>query len=195
MTDQLILALIAAGSAIVASVGAQIIGAAISHRTEQRRLEREDSQREREDKEREIERFSDNKRAAFVGYLQVRNEYRRVCQRLYLEGPSAEREKVLTERARTYGAEIERIEEEIGLLDPDVYDEILTMKDRIGSIRTVDPNDERALHEWFLKDFLAVGSVRTLMHASLAISRRFVANDKGSLQSVSSAEGGRPDQS
>jgi hypothetical protein len=58
MSEQVWVALIAAGAAIVASIGAQIIGAFVSHSQEKRRLDLD---------ERKL--FADTRRVAFVSYL------------------------------------------------------------------------------------------------------------------------------
>jgi hypothetical protein len=64
MSREVWLALIAAGAAIIASFGAQIIGGIFSRKQEKRRLALE---------ERKL--FAETRRVAFVSYLQTRNGF------------------------------------------------------------------------------------------------------------------------
>ena len=73
MSDDLWIALIAAGAAIVASFGAQIIGAIVSHKQEKRRVDLE---------ERKL--FADTRRVAFVSYLQTRSGFADDIWELYI---------------------------------------------------------------------------------------------------------------
>jgi hypothetical protein len=105
-------ALIAAGAAIVASIGAQIIGAIVSHKQEKRRLDLE-----------ECKLFADTRRVAFVSYLQTRNGFADDIWELYvksdefhsrLDGPQ------IRERADAHLSQLEPLKNEISLLAPDV---------------------------------------------------------------------------
>lgn len=74
MSREVWLALIAAGAAIIASFGAQIIGGIFSRKQEKRRLALE---------ERKL--FADTRRVAFVSYLQTRNGFADDIWELYIE--------------------------------------------------------------------------------------------------------------
>lgn len=170
MDAVLLVGIISGGSAIVASVGAQAIGAAVSRRSEKERLKRDEKTREEDRAERQSERFNESKRAAFVRYLQLREEYRRICRRLNFERHTPERVNRLNDRARYAGADLVALTEEIGLLDPDVYSLILGhQKD---DIRDVAKRGEAALREWFTADESSAAEIRSAMRQSLAIASR-----------------------
>ncbi len=146
------------------------MGAWLGRKAERERLDREDDRRQADREDRQLERFDDDKRAAFVRYLQLRNEYRRICHRLYQEQHPQERVRRLTDRARYAGSDLEALEEEIGLIDPDIHS-VITLLAGVP-IRQVDPRDEAGLEEWFISDSIAVHEIRITMRKSLAIASR-----------------------
>ena len=133
MSQELLIGLIAAGSAIVASIGAQLIGAVVSRRTDERRLKAEADRYEREAELRKSERFSDEKRTAFVTYLRLRRTYADIYWRGF--GPdqlTPEEEREDAERLGELRHQLAGLEGEIGLVAPDVLEEIEHAKDSTG---------------------------------------------------------------
>lgn len=169
MDPVLLVGIISGGSAIVASVGAQVIGAVYAGNTERKRIAVEEERKRVDDETRQAERFDDSKRAAFVKYLQLREEYHRVCHRIYIEKKTDGLSK-LNDRARYAGADLSALVEEIGLVDPDVYDEIAM--NAVRSIRDIDPKDTDGLEQWIYDDQISVMKVRDAMRTSLAIASR-----------------------
>jgi hypothetical protein len=112
MSEQVWIALIAAGAAIIASIGAQIIGAVVSRKQEKRRLDLE---------ERKI--FADTRRVAFVSYLQIRNGFADDIWELYAKSDDFHTgldDHQIRERADAHLYQLEPVKNEIGLLAPDV---------------------------------------------------------------------------
>jgi hypothetical protein len=111
MSDDLWIALIAAGAAIVASFGAQIIGAIVSHKQEKRRVDLE---------ERKL--FADTRRVAFVSYLQTRSGFADDIWELYIESDQfrTHEDDQIRERANAHLSQLEPLKNEISILAPDV---------------------------------------------------------------------------
>lgn len=168
MDPVLLVGIISGASAIVASVGAQLIGAWWSRKTEKDRIAREEKREEEARTERRAERFNENKRAAFVRYLQLREEYRRVCHRIYLEDIDKSRMLKLNDRARYAGNDMIALVEEISLIDPGVYAEIQG-RQREG-VRAVAKRGAVALDEWFEQDEKDAKEIRLAMRRALAIT-------------------------
>lgn len=112
MSEQVFVALIAAGAAILASIGAQIIGAIVSHKQEKRRLDLE---------ERKL--FVDTRRVAFVSYLQTRNGFADDIWELYVKLDDFNTgldDHQIRERADAHLYQLEPVKNEISLLAADV---------------------------------------------------------------------------
>jgi hypothetical protein len=111
MSREVWLALIAAGAAIIASFGAQIIGGIFSRKQEKRRLALE---------ERKL--FADTRRVAFVSYLQSRNGFADDIWELYIESDQfrTKEDHQIRKRANGHLSQLEPLKNEISLLAPDV---------------------------------------------------------------------------
>jgi hypothetical protein len=165
MTEELLVAIIAASAAITASIGAQIVAAIVTGKRARERLEFERAQWE-------AERFSDSRRIAFVNFLQAHDEYLKTCRKLYLDINDVARDKLLKERVRVDGARVEAMEAEISLIAPELYDRIKGVWERNGSIRDIDSKDEAAIQAWLTRQRSAMAEVRVHMAASLKVAHQ-----------------------
>jgi hypothetical protein len=173
MSEQVWVALIAAGAAIVASIGAQIIGAIVSHKQEKRRLDLE-----------EHKLFADTRRVAFVSYLQTRNGFADDIWELYvksdefhtgLDGPQ------IRERADAHLSQLEPLRNEISLLAPDVarrfeVESRSELDMALAGLVSEDEliSDRAAIVRWLAKFNSTTSEIEKAMRGSLGIEDREV---------------------
>jgi hypothetical protein len=151
--------------AIAATIVTQAVTARAAAKREQARLQLEREQWE-------AERFSDSRRIAFVNFLQAHDEYLKTCRKVYLEINDVVRDKMLKERIRVDGARVEAIQAEISLIAPDVYDRIMSVWERNGSIRDIDAKDKPAIQAWLTRQRSAMADVRKHMTESLVFAKQ-----------------------
>jgi hypothetical protein len=164
MSEQVWVALIAAGAAIVASIGAQIIGAVVSHKQEKRRLDLE---------ERKL--FIDTRRVAFVNYLQTRRSFAKDIFEIYIgsDGPeiSKEEKAQIREQAFAHESQLEPLSNEISLLAPEVAKMMEREKFAISPLWEIHvAADERAAAvQWFVAYNDTTFEIEKAMRKSLGI--------------------------
>jgi hypothetical protein len=173
MSEQVWVALIAAGAAIVASIGAQIIGAFVSHTQQKRRLDLE---------ERKL--FADIRRVAFVSYLQTRNGFADDIWELYVKSDEFHTgldSPQIRERADAHLSQLEPLRNEISLLAPDVATkfEVESRSELDLALAGLFGEDElisngAATVRWLAKFNLTTSEIEKAMRKSLGIEDREV---------------------
>jgi hypothetical protein len=169
LSQELLIAGIAAVSAIAASVSAQIIGARVSRGIEMRRLKAETDRNERDAELRKSERFGDDKRAVFVSYLHARRSIADAYYKHYIGPASREEHADAGVYLEDAGDQLETLETEIGLLAPEVLEEI----NRIDKFTDAwSLRDRREREDWLVRFGVRTRGIEQAMRRSLGIEVR-----------------------